>query len=306
MTGAVRPTSTIMYFCYGAQAIYDQTAYSILSLLRVAGRDPAVRIVVYCDRPDAFVPLSIETVVTDQPTLDAWLGESDYHHRRKTCAIIDALERFGGAVMFVDSDTYWTKPPARLLARITPGRACFHILEGFLQSTGTPFDAALAQQLAVHRYRLPSGDPVKLDPRTPMWNTGVVGVHANDLRFVRDALVLSDAIWADADPEGAYGKKIHHAEQFAMGYVFRNHRLSEAARWVHHYWTLEAKARVQALLPALVASGYADQSPANLARLYAARHREQGAAAWLDRVKMAVRGAALAAKQPLPGVRRSV
>lgn len=298
---------TILYFCYGPVALYDQAAFAILSLLHICGGKPdAMRIVVYCDRPEAFAGLPVETVLVGVAQLDAWLGGSDYIHRRKTCVIVDALTRYGGKVIFLDTDTYWTGAPARLFARIAPGRACFHIREGFLRFTGTPFDAALAQQLATHDYRLASSERVMIDSLTPMWNTGVVGLHAEDTALMHEALALSDALWRDADPTGAYGAKIHHAEQFAMGYVFRMQRLREAGDCVYHYWPQTAKTAFAARLPQLATAARGPLTRAALADVYAARYRDTGATAWADRGKMAVRALAQQLSIPVKGVRRSV
>lgn len=301
------PTPVLLYFCYGAQEIYDQAIYSILSLLHVSGGTPrAYRIVAYADRPAAFGALPIETVEIDSATLDAWLGGSDYLHRRKTCAIIDALERFDAPVAFIDSDTWFRRAPNRMLRRIGPGRAIFHLCEGYVAMTGTPADQALARQLATGTCHLPARPPVTLDRRTRMWNTGVVGIDPSDLPRLRDALALSDAIWAGADPAGAYGKKIHHAEQFATGHAFADAELSEAADCVYHYWPQDMKQPFARILPELARSGLADHGLANLAALYAWRPRETGARAWRDRLKMAVRRLALATGLPVKGYRRSV
>lgn len=298
---------TIMYFCYGPQSLYDQTIYSILSLLHVtSGAKLDARIAVYCDRPDAFARLPVETIEIDRQQLDSWLGGSDYIHRRKTCAIIDALGRFGGKVMFLDSDTYWIGTPSRVFRRIGPDRACFHLKEGYLRSTGTPFDHALARQLQRNRYRIGSHALVEVDRTTIMWNTGVVGVDASNLSLVKDALALSDEIWDKADPDGAYGKKIHHAEQFAMGYAFRDCRLSEADDAVYHYWPSTAKARFAQVLPDLVRVGVDDQSPESLRRIYAGRFRDVGLGTAKERLKMGVRRACISLGIPVSGVRRSV
>lgn len=297
---------TLIYFCYGSQATYDQTIFSILTVLLHAGDRRDFAIAVYCDRPAAFAALPVETVPTDAALLDRYLGDSDYIHRRKTMVVIDALERFGGKVVFLDSDTYATASPARLFDRIGREAACFHIREGLIRSTGTPFDAALLAQLTAQPPHLRSGERVQVDRRTAMWNTGVVGVEASHLGLMHDALALSDAIWAGADPDGPYGRKIHHAEQFAMGHVFRHCRLREADDIIHHYWRTDDKAAFAAILPDLVASGLADRSPANLDRLYRRRIRHTGMAAWRDRAKMALRRWALAMHLPLRGVRRSV
>jgi hypothetical protein len=298
---------TVVYFAYGREDIFEQTLYSILSLLHVCERERrGCRVAVYTDAPARFAQLPVETVALSPEHLDRWLGGSDYIHRRKTCVIIDALERFGRRIAFIDSDTWFAHHPARIFARVGPGRAAFHICEGFVAATGTPFDSALARQLRSAPPTLPSGERVRFDARTRMWNTGVVAIDPADADAMHEALALSDAIWRDADPAGAYGAKIHHAEQFATGYAFRDRRLSEAADCVYHYWPAEAKRAFGAVLPALVARGLADPSPPTLATIYAARYRQRGVRGRIDAAKMAVRRAALSLGVPVKGARRSV
>ena len=307
----------VIYFAYGREDIFAQTLYSILSLLHVCERDGAsgrggpgeragCRIAVYTDAPERFAALPVEVVALTQAQLDEWLGGSDYIHRRKTCVILDALDRFAAPVAFIDSDTWFIAHPGLIFARVGPGRAAFHLCEGFVASTGTPFDSALARQLETVPLTLRSGEPVVFGPRTRMWNTGVVAVHPAERAALRDALELSDAIWRTADPAGAYGAKIHHPEQFATGYALRDLALSEAADCVYHYWPVAAKRAFGAVLPGLIAQGLADPHGATLARIYAARYREHGLRGRLDAAKMALRRAALALGIALPGARRSV
>ena len=301
------PEPVLLYLCYGRQEIYDQAIYSILSLIRVAGDPPrGCRIVVYCDRPSIFAGLPVDVVHIDEATLERWLDGGDYVHRRKTCAIIDALDRFGGKVFFIDTDTYFTRSPASLFHRVGPGRACFHIREGYIRYTATAADRALVKQVEKGDYRLSSGAQVTLESDTPMWNTGVAAIDATDIGLVHEALALSDAIWAGADPMGMDGKKIHHGEQFAMGYAFRQRMLSEAADVVYHYWPSPTKVEFAGRLPELVEAGLADRSPLTLDKLYAQRPRDRGFLALKDTVKMQLRRTGQLLGLPLPGVRRSV
>lgn len=300
-------TGVVVYFCYGREDIFEQTLYSILSLLHICERDRrACRIAVYTDAPDRFASLPVETIMLSPTQLDTWLGNADYIHRRKTCVILDALARFETKVAFIDSDTWFSAHPERIFARVGPGLAAFHICEGFVASTGTPFDTALARQLELVPLRLRPNVPVEFGPRTRMWNTGVIGVDPADRPLMLDALALSDAIWRTADPAGAYGKKIHHAEQFATGYAFRHCRLSETADCVYHYWPADAKRVFAAALPGLVAQGLADPRGAVLAACYAGRYRERGTRAAIDAAKMTVRRVGLALGLPVKGARRSV
>lgn len=301
------PEGVVVYLCYGRQDIFEQTQYSILTLLHICGRARrAARIVVYTDAPARFAAFPVEIVALTQARLDEWLGGADYIHRRKTCVILDALERFGSKVAFIDADTWFAAHPARIFARTGPGRAVFHICEGFVASTGTVVDRILARQLEQVPLTLRSNEPVIFGPRTRMWNTGVVGVDPADRELMLDALALSDAIWRTADPVGAYGAKIHHAEQFATGYAFRNCRLSEAADCVYHYWRPRAKRSVGAVVPALIVNWLNDPGEAMLARAYAARYRERGMRGWIDAARMAIRRAALAFNLRTSGSRRSV
>lgn len=297
----------VLYFCYGRQDIFDQTLYSILSLLHICARERRKqRVAVYTDAPERFTGLPVEIVALSAPQLHAWLGGSDYIHRRKTCVILEALNRFETKVAFIDSDTWFREHPARIFARIGPGRAAFHIREGFVASTGTPFDEALTRQLMSVPLAMRSGEPLQFGPRTAMWNTGVVAVDPADTESLVDALALSDAIWRTADPHGAYGAKIHHAEQFATGYAFRHHRLSEASDCVYHYWPAEAKRDFGKILPKLVEQGLSDLSEPNLSRVYASRWRESGLTGWRDATKMLIRQVALQLGLPMRGARRSV
>lgn len=309
MSVALAPPTdgVIIYFAYGREDIFEQTLYSILTLLHVCERERrGCRIAVYTDAPERFAALPVDVVALSQARLDEWLGGSDYIHRRKTCVILDALERFANKVAFIDSDTWFLAHPERIFARVGPGRAAFHICEGFVASTATPFDSALARQLEAIPLTLRSGELVTFGPRTRMWNTGVVGIDPADREAMLDALALGEAIWRTADPAGAFGKKIHHAEQFATGYALRHAVLSEAADCVYHYWPGEAKRAFGAVLPGLIAQGLADPRGEMLARIYAARYRERGPRGWMDAAKMTLRRAALAVGVPLKGARRSV
>lgn len=297
---------TLVYLAYGRDEIFEQTLFSVLSLMYHCG--PGLensRVAVYTDEPERFAALPVKTIKLTSVQLNEWLGGSDYIHRRKTCVIIDALDRFGGKVAFIDSDTWFRASPARIFNRVGQGRACFHICEGFISATGTPFDKALVRQLEIVPLSLRSGEQVRVKG-VRMWNTGVVAIDVADRELMVEALALSDAIWHTADPLGAYGKKIHHAEQFATGYAFRDCRLSEAADCVYHYWPSEAKQSFGARLPQLVKSGVIDQSLSTLARIYAERYRERGFRAWIDAIKMQVRAAALTLGINARGARRSV
>jgi len=220
--------------------------------------------------------------------------------------ILDALARFDRRIIFIDADTWFAAHPAKLISRVGPGRALFHICESFVAKSGTVVTRALARQLEQVPLALRSGEKVVLGPRTKMWNTGVVGVDPADRERMFDALALSDEIWRTADPAGAFGQKIHVSEQFATSYALRNCRIREAADCIHHYWRPKGKHSFGAIIPGLVNDWMDDPRPATLARAYAARYRETGLRARADATAMALRGLALKLGLPTTGTRRSV
>jgi hypothetical protein len=297
---------TILYLCYGRDDLFDQTLFSILSLLRRHPAPTPFRIAVYTDNAGRFARLPVEIVTLTAAQLEDWLGGSDYIHRRKTSTIDDALERFGGKVIFLDSDTYFTGSVLSLFDRVGPGRACFHLCEGYLAATGTPFDIELYRQLRDEPCTLPGGSAMAVDQHTLMWNTGVVGVDVADRALLLQARDISDEIWRTARDDGPYGQKIHHAEQFAMGFAFRRCQLNEAADLVYHYWPPSAKMAFGAILHDRLPPVLANPSPQAIDALYATRYRETGLASVRDSVKMAVRAIALKLGIRVKGVRRSV
>ena len=108
-----------MYLAYGkSQYVYE----AIFSLLTAAYFEPfdtgRIRYVVYTDQPEAFETLEGVILVPIKTKLGEWLDGSDYIHRCKPMAIIEALETYKGKVAFVDTDTYFKRSPMHIFDRI--------------------------------------------------------------------------------------------------------------------------------------------------------------------------------------------
>ncbi len=246
---------TVLYLCYGNGPEADETIYSLLSAFRLSPPGtPRLRYVVYAEYPERFDGLGVEIRPFAAGELQAWMGGSDYIHRRKTMTILDALDRYPGAVAFVDCDTYFRRPPEALFERIAPGRSCLHVLEAKLLESGTAVDRALSDLVKLEAFVDSAGRPIPISPNAPMWNSGVVGVHSKDVGLMRETLHLIDQMWArlkihDLERE----HKVHHIEQFATGLMLGKNRLSSCRDVVFHYWPDNLRAPFRRILPDLLA-----------------------------------------------------
>ena len=247
---AVKGTSTvsktIMYLSYGKGPHVAEAQFSLATAFRLLpARTPGYRYVVYTDDPAPFVDLGVEIRLIEAAELSAWLGPSDYPHRRKIMSIIDALERYGGDVAFVDSDTWFRKSPKRLFSRIGPGKTCFHVWEGKVSQSKQWADNALIKALAASDPILDlSGKPLPMSGESPMWNTGVFGINVADLERFKSVLGVVDQLWEVS--------KMMHVDQFASGIVMSSNRYRQSIDIVFHYWPWYLKDRFREELPAIL------------------------------------------------------
>jgi hypothetical protein len=293
--------NTLLYLCYGPSRNFEEARYSILSVLRLQqGIQPNFRIVIYTDAPDSFSDFEVETVAISSATLEHWMGGSDYIHRRKTMTVIDALERFKGSIAFIDCDTYFLKPVDQLFARIGPGRACLHLIEGRLEETRSAVDQSVSNLVRDNRFTDTEGRVLAISTDGRMWNSGVIGIHHDDLQLIVESLHLTDQMWPKLQP-WAPGKKAHHLEQFATGYFLERLKLSECDDIVYHYWPEHLRDPFAKKVGHLVhpAQGMSLLDHAN----YAYQRRPQ--ADLFRKVKMRVREFLRSAGVRVPGIRNS-
>ena len=183
---------TLVYLSFGGGSYSDEALYAILSALHEIGPDlHKYRIVVYTDDPAPFdgLPVNVETV--DQATLVDWAGPCGHIYRRKVFAIRDTLNKFGGAVTFCDTDTYFLEHPRKLFARIRPGHTVMHLFEG------SPLNLrvhALAHVLRTNEFWRLGGERWAIGPDTPIINSGVIGIHEADARLLDEVIHLIDQI----------------------------------------------------------------------------------------------------------------
>jgi hypothetical protein len=227
--------NTLLYFCYGDKSIFREAIFSILSLQQLPV-DKSTQIVVYSDRPEAFAALGVKVRTLTEAKLSEWMGATNYIHRRKLMAVIDALERYGGSVAFIDCDTYFQKPAGLLFKMIGPGRSCLHIAEGRLKETRTRQNARISHLIESGEFHDLSGKRLVISPDAMVWNSGVLGVHSSDLPLMQEALNLCDQLWKQDQITEPAEERAHTLEQFAVGVFLARNKLSAASNIVFHYW----------------------------------------------------------------------
>lgn len=258
----------LVYLSYGGQPTQvAETTYGVLSGRRAAG--PGTDVLLYTDSPSSYAGLPVDLRVITPQEMTEWAGPHGYAHRRKTAVVDDALTALGAPVVFVDSDTWFRRPATRLFERVGPGRTVLHLREGNLDQGRAP-DRELAAALDGRTYAQLDGTPLTLARDVPMWNSGVVGIHPDDGHLVREALHLTDQVYAEH-------QELPTVEQLALGYFLESRtRVSPASDVVYHYWHPIVRAPFHERLPSLLEETAALPLEQRLEALHRARPRLHG------------------------------
>ena len=224
----------LLYLSYGQGPHVDQLVYAVLSALHMLGRNRNnYRIIVYTDNPTVVSDLPVHLQPLSAEVLTEWAGPYEFNHRRKIFAIKDALEKFGGRLVYCDADTYFLKHPRKIFARIRPGHTVMHIKEGHLYDCHA---GDVGDFLQDHDLQNRAGHRWNLTPDTPMFNAGVVALHEADISLLDEIVHLTDQIYPHVS--------IHNIEQFAFSACFQQcTKLRQSYRIIHHYWPPPGRAR---------------------------------------------------------------
>jgi hypothetical protein len=218
----------IAYLLYGDARHYErELAFSALGALGFLRDDPrGIRLCLVTDRPELQFELGWGRIALDPAELAEWTRDGRCIHRAKLFALQKALSELKMPVALVDTDTCFIDHPAKLFEHVGPGRSVMHAYEYAIDQTQLwwPLLAALGDREYVSGYRV-AGD-------SPMFNSGVIGLHPQDAGLIQGAVALLDAL-DEITP-------VFNAEQFAIGTVLRQHTdLETAERVVRHYWGFE-------------------------------------------------------------------
>ncbi len=225
---------TFVHLAYGDERILQQARFSIASLQHWALRAATpYRVVVYTDAVDRFDGLgpNVGTERLEAEQLREWRGAIDYVHRIKPVVLLRAAAKYGGTIVFMDSDTWLMADPFPRLALVDERTAVLHLCEGRLSERKNGIFRKMHRFVKRAELPLPGGEVVRISPDAEMWNSGVVALHhAVAADVIGRTLHLIDAIHAQ------YRK--HITEQLALSWVLRERgfRLLPSDDIVAHYW----------------------------------------------------------------------
>jgi lipopolysaccharide biosynthesis glycosyltransferase len=226
----------LLYQAYGNIAIIQEALYSILSFYRIHPDAADVTVVVYTDNEEPFKELfsnqQVECVLISHEQIKEWKGEINFVHRLKIKVLQDFFERYHGDVLYLDSDTCFTKNILLLWQAIEKGKLIMHMREGKVSDKINPVFKKLAHFLSSNAINLKTGEQIKISASTDMWNAGVLGLKPEHKHILDQVLMLTDSMYP------VYPK--HIVEQFAFSYYFQQHAEVLAAEdCIYHYWNFK-------------------------------------------------------------------
>ena len=237
--------NNIVYLALDSEAVCRETEVSIHSLLHVLqSRTEPYRIIVYTNMTSCVTELrstpGIELIIIrlDGERLISWRGPDNYVYRAKILALSDFMETYGEAAIFVDSDTFFKSDPSPLFLRLNSGVFLMNYEENRLDEMVRSKDGKTG---GVHRFfhdiyrrrRLdaPCGS-YKIAEDMTLWNSGIIGLPFSEKNLLREALSLSDRVYAQY--------RLRTAEQFALAYILQsNGTVERGDAIVFHYWFLK-------------------------------------------------------------------
>lgn len=238
----------IVLLCYGQKIEYRRAIFAILSFLAWSKKDKNDhRIICYTDNPvymGRFLEgIAVEFVNLTPTYMQDMLGGSSYIHRRKICVLQDVYQRYPGHdLIFLDSDTFFIADPYIFMEQLQPGVALMHEREYTIDEAPENYRRYMSKRLVnAERYPLAfiklienlnfdySGKTISFTKTQYVWNSGVLGILAEDLFVLDSVLRLSDLFFAETE--------WFISEQLAFGLILQDKvTLQESSRFVNHYY----------------------------------------------------------------------
>lgn len=217
----------LTYLIYGNKREYQlELALSVLSALQFLTKSQeSVTICVVSDRHDIGLDLPIDRLVISPKEFAEWTQAGTYHYRAKILALMKAIDHYQAPAVLVDTDTVFLQSPARLFDRISPQQSVMHDFEYEIRDV--PYWKPLLEKL---------GDGIEIEgmqivPRSPMYNSGVIGIDVANRSLLDKALAVQDKLYALSP--------IFNIEQFAVTIpLYHYTQLVTSTDVIWHYWGL--------------------------------------------------------------------
>ncbi|QDA59343.1 hypothetical protein [Hymenobacter jejuensis] len=237
---------------FGKESEYRRALLTILSFWAwYSGPAERVRTVLFTDQPEFFKPLvgdlPVEYVQLTPEKIKVMRGGIDFLHRMKIAVIEEAFHLHPGAdILYVDSDTFFTRDALTWMESFRPGRSFMHLLEyQFGECRDMPLPAgetfrAYLNYLENNKLHTSKGEE-QFGAHSESWNAGVMGLPAKASAWISDVYAIT---------EQSYPSTLNHAsEQYAFSLVLKTRsELLPCDQYVYHYWYRVKKQIVDLLL----------------------------------------------------------
>lgn len=229
----VAKKNLILYQASGVRYI-NQAWYSIASLINVyKGKLPKnLYIIVYTDNISAFDSIkslipNFEAIFLTAEKSREWAGVKNYIFRFKPKLIEDALLRYPGNAIYVDTDTAFIARLEKLFNRVRKGGLLLHTREWMLSHGLKQWGLDVITQ--PRNVTMINGQRFTITDSSYMWNAGVVGISKENELLIYEVLNLLDLLISDGP---------HYLSEQLTWSVMFDHRgkLYDAKTQVYHYW----------------------------------------------------------------------
>jgi len=216
-----------LYLTVGAHpTIHEELLFSLLSLNEVVDA-PQFEVVIYSDRGVGFeadFKFKVHVEVLTRERITRLLNNCGFVLALKPHVIQDFLKNRDANVLYLDTDTFFTRDPTPLFIQVDRGNLIMHLRENcFTKRT------RVREYIARKCFDSAAGRKYKISPKSMMWNAGVIGIGHSQRHLLSDVITLMNQILED--------QKWHTVEQLAVSCIFQMHgRILPAESFITHYW----------------------------------------------------------------------
>lgn len=243
---------------YGRETELWRATFAVLSLYAWQETQPAaeVQTLIFTDQPEFFKPLldglPVRYSLLTPALLEEMRGPDQYLHRVKLAVVAQVMATYpGDNLLFCDSDTFFVADAQPLLASIQADTSIMHVREfTFAEAVDVyaAFEPAGQEQYPRRFISLIESRTFRIDGQERqfhknqlMWNSGVLGLHAETARLLPDICSLNDALYR--------GSGWLTVEQIAFSLALPlSTQLQPSNHYVLHYWGQQQKALMDDLL----------------------------------------------------------
>jgi hypothetical protein len=233
----VQQEFTLVTQSFGRVYEYHRAILAILSFYAVA--DSKINTLLFTDNPDFFKPylqdFPIQYVLLTPEKIKEMRGNIDFLHRMKIALIEEAFQISGTHILYADSDTFFLKNPKRYFDNLDETKSYMHLQEysfECLRTIALPAGKTSLDFLRIieeQEILLANGTPISISATNSSWNAGVILMHSDHYRFLKDVYALTDQFYPES--------RNHASEQFAFSIILQTGTdLQPCEELVCHYW----------------------------------------------------------------------